>query len=125
MVIYMNSNISDTPLVCNMGVFTPGERENHIQSTTRLYRSVQDIHEVENGHGFIFPNETGIITRLGEFISNERRCCPFLGFTLKITSSTAPISLFLTGPEGTQEFLRAEFTEYRASGREASYENNF
>ena len=61
MVIYMNSNISVTPLVCNMGVFTPGERENHIQSTTRLYRSVQDIHEVENGHGFIFPNQTGII----------------------------------------------------------------
>jgi hypothetical protein len=119
MVIYMNSNISVTSLVCNMDVFTPSERENHIQSTTRLYQSAQDIHEVQNGYGFIFPNETAIITKLGEFISNERRCCPFLEFTLKITSNNAPISLFLTGPEGAQEFLRAEFTEYRASGSEA------
>src|SRR3990170_7654259 len=124
MVIYMNSNVSDTPLVCNMGVFTPGERENHIQSTTRLYRSVQDIHEVENGHGFIFPNQTGIITKLGEFSSNGRRCCPFLGFTLKITSSTAPISLFLTGLEGTQEFLRAELQSTAQAEEKHSYENN-
>ena len=111
MVIYMNSNISDTPLVCNMDVFTPNERENHIQSTTQLYQSVQSIREVENGYEFTFPNESEIITSLGRFISNERLCCPFLEFTLKITSTNAPISLLLTGPEGTPEFLRAEFTE--------------
>ena len=111
MVIYMNSMTSDTPLVCNMAVFTPAERADHIQSTTHLYRSVQSIQEVENGYEFTFPNESEIISGLGKFISNERRCCPFLEFTLKITSNNALISLRLTGPEGTQEFLRAEFTE--------------
>ena len=111
MVIYMNSNTSTTPLVCNMDVFTPTEREDHIQSTTQLYQSVQRINEVENGYEFTFPNESEIITGLGKFISNERLCCPFLEFTLKITSNNAPVSLLLTGPQGTQEFLRAEFTE--------------
>jgi hypothetical protein len=94
-----------------MDVFTPTEHEDHIQSTTQLYQSVQRINEVENGYEFAFPNESEIIIKLGRFISNERLCCPFLEFTLKITSNNAPISLLLTGPEGTQEFLRAEFSE--------------
>ena len=111
MVIYMNSNTSITPLVCNMDVFTPTEREDHIQSTTQLYQSVQRINEVENGYEFTFPNESEIIIKLGRFISNEQLCCPFLEFTLKITPNNIPISLLLTGPEGTQEFLRAEFHE--------------
>ena len=111
MVIYMNSNTSITPLVCNMDVFTPTEREDHIQSTTQLYQSVQRINEVENGYEFTFPNESEIIIKLGRFISNEQLCCPFLEFTLKITSNNSPISLILTGPESTQEFLRAEFRE--------------
>jgi hypothetical protein len=111
MVIYMNSNTSTTPLVCNMDVFTPAEREDHIQSTTQLYQSVQRINEVENGYEFTFPNESEIIIKLGRFISNEQLCCPFLEFTLKITPNNTPISLLLTGPEGTQEFLRAEFHE--------------
>jgi len=111
MVIYMISKMSITPLVCKMDVFTPTERDDHIQSTTQLYQSVQSIHEVKSGYEFVFPNQSEIITGLGKFISNERLCCPFLEFTLKITSSNAPISLLLTGPEGTQEFLRAEFTE--------------
>ena len=111
MVIYMNSKTSDTPLVCNMDVFTPTVRESHIQSTIRLSRSVQSVHEAENGYEFMFPNESGIITGLGKFISNERLCCPFLEFTLKITSNNAHVSLLLTGPQGTPEFLRAEFGE--------------
>jgi hypothetical protein len=111
MVIYMSSKALDTPLVCNMDVFTPAEREDHMQSTGQLYQSVQSVHEVENGYEFTFPNESEVIAGLGKFISNERRCCPFLEFTLKISSNNALISLLLRGPEGTQEFLRAEFTE--------------
>ena len=108
MVVNMNS---DTPLVCNMNVFTPAERENHIRTTMRLYQAVQAIHEAENGYEFIFPNDSGTITRLAEFIVNEMLCCPFLEFTLKIASNNEPTSLLLTGPEGTREFLREEFSE--------------
>ena len=43
------------------------------------------------------------------FISNERLCCSFLEFSRNISSNSEPISLTLTGPEGTHEFLRAEF----------------
>jgi len=109
----MKLDTKQTPLICNMDVFTPAEHEDHIRTTTQLFQSVQAVHEVENGFKFMFPNadESENITQLAEFIFNERRCCPFLEFTLKIASNDAPISLLLTGPEGKQEFLRAEFNE--------------
>jgi hypothetical protein len=107
----MKSDTQTTPLVCNMNVFTPVEREHHIQATAQLFRSVQNIQEVENGYGFIFPNDSEILTRMAEFIFKERLCCPFLKFALTIDTDPQPISLILTGPEGTQEFVRAEFTE--------------
>jgi hypothetical protein len=100
----------DYPLLCNMDVFTSDQREFHIQTTTELVQAVQKVQEVENGYEFTFPNETQLISRIAEFISNERLCCPFLKFTLNIVSNREPVSLSLTGPLGTQEFLRAEFS---------------
>ena len=113
MDVDMKTPAQQTPLACNMDVFTLAEREDHIRTTTQLFQSVQVVHETENGFEFMFPNadESENITQLAEFIFNERRCCPFLEFTLKIASNDAPISLMLTGPDGTQEFLRAEFNE--------------
>jgi hypothetical protein len=92
-----------------MGVFTSAQRESHIQTTTELIRSVQGVQEVEDGYQFMFLNESELIRKIAEFISNERLCCPFLSFSLNIASNLEPISLSLTGPIGTQEFLRAEF----------------
>jgi hypothetical protein len=92
-----------------MDVFTPAQRESHIQTTAQLSQAVRRVQEVENGYEFTFPNETEFISRIAEFISNERLCCPFLKFTLNVVSNSEPVSLSLVGPIGTQEFLRAEF----------------
>jgi hypothetical protein len=92
-----------------MGVFTPAQREAHILTTIQLMRAVQDIHEVEKGYEFTFANEDELISKLAEFVIYERLCCPFLKFTLIVNSNEA-ISLTLTGPLGTQEFLREEFS---------------
>jgi hypothetical protein len=99
----------ETPLACNMGVFTPAQRESHIRATTQLIQAVQAVQEVANGYELKFPNETEFILKIAEFVSNERLCCPFLEFTLNVIANDEPVSLSLTGPAGTQEFLRAEF----------------
>src|ERR1051325_3258074 len=101
---------TDTPLVCNMGVCTPAQREAHIQNTTELLQAIQSIQEVKNGYEFTFPNKTEWISKAAEFISNEQLCCPFLKFSLNVLNGGS-VSLSLTGPTGTQEFLRLEFEE--------------
>lgn len=101
---------SDTFLSCNMGVFTPAQHEAHGLNTMQLVQAIQSVQEVENGYEFTFPNDAETISKIAEFISNERLCCPFLKFTLNVFSNGEPISLLLSGPTGTQEFLRAEFS---------------
>lgn len=93
-----------------MNVFTPAERENHIQNIAQLFLAVKDIQEVENGYEFNFQKDVDLI-QLADFIAKEKLCCPFLEFTLKIELDQKPISLMLTGPIGTPEFLREEFAE--------------
>ena len=100
---------SETPLACNMDVFTPIQRDFHIQNTLQLAQAAHGVNKVENGYEFFFPNRTDLISKIAEFIAHERMCCPFLKFTLRVSSNSGPVSLLLTGPEGTQEFLRAEF----------------
>lgn len=100
---------SEMPLICDMEVFTPAQREAHIQATTQLFHTVQQVHEVEHGYEFTFPNKNEFIAQIAGFISNERMCCPFLEFSLNVFPDPKPISLTLTGPVGTPEFLRAEF----------------
>jgi hypothetical protein len=50
----------------------------------------------------------GGATELARFLTNERRCCPFLSFDIAIASNGGPVWLHITGPEGTREFLAAE-----------------
>lgn len=98
------------PLACNMNVFTPEQRETHIQTISHLFQTCRNVQEIENGYQFGFSNESKIITQIAEFIANERLCCPFLTFHLNI-SNNEPLALSLTGPEGTRQFLREEFSE--------------
>lgn len=107
----MSSSSTQIPLACNMSVFTPAERELHVQTTKELFQALQATRNAEHGYEFSFPHRSEIIVKVAEFISRERLCCPFLEFTLKVPPGTEPITLLLTGPEGTQDFLRAEFSE--------------
>ena len=107
----MNPSHPNIPLACNMKVFAPAERELHIQTTTELFRSLQNIHEADNGYEFTFPGGSDTIVSVAEFISRERLCCPFLEFTFQVLPDYEVITLLLTGPENTREFLRAEFSE--------------
>jgi hypothetical protein len=107
----MSARDPSIPLVCNMNVFSPAERELHLDTTTRLLESLQDVQEVQNGFRFSFPAESDAIMSLAGFLRGERLCCPFLEFDLKVSAGDGPITLLLTGPEGTQEFLRSEFGE--------------
>ena len=101
--------MSDVLLVCNMSVFTPDQREKHVRNTIWLVQGVQAIQELEHGYQFALPDRSEYISRIADFISDERLCCPFLEFNLDVGPARQFISLSLTGPAGTKEFLRDEF----------------
>jgi hypothetical protein len=94
-----------------MSVFSPIERGRHIENTRGLFKVVKGIREARKGYDFIFPMNFETMSRLAEFIVNERLCCPFLEFHLRVAPGDETILLSLTGPRNTPEFLRMEFSE--------------
>jgi hypothetical protein len=58
-----------------------------------------------NGYRLTFVPVRGLLETIARVIDAERQCCRFLRFQLVVDQDTAPITLDVTGPEGTREFL--------------------
>jgi hypothetical protein len=95
------------PLACVPGAIPADERAGHFALTKALFKdAVQDRRELSNGYSFRFDADQ--LERVAHFAANERKCCPFLSFTLELMPGGGPLWLRLTGPEGTRAFLDAE-----------------
>jgi hypothetical protein len=60
-----------------------------------------------DGMRWRFRPSSDLLLALAAMIDAERRCCPFLRFQLLAEPDNRPVSLEVTGPEGTREFLDA------------------
>jgi hypothetical protein len=67
------------------------------------------IREEPDGYAYEYPEDAAVFRAASEWISLERRCCPFLSFELRWPSGEHRPSLRLSGPSGVKEFLKANF----------------
>lgn len=92
------------PLVCTL---TPPElQQRRREILDRLAPHLQESRELSNGCAYRFATEESLLAELAEIVTLERRCCPFLRFTLICEPGQGPLWLEITGPEGTKEFLK-------------------
>ena len=63
--------------------------------------------EVSDGYLFRIPGDKKWITLAAELIVAERECCPFLRFELAADPGMGPVTLRMTGPSGTKEFIKS------------------
>jgi hypothetical protein len=101
----------ETNFACNLNVLSEGEREQFASMTDSLFDAVQETRELENGFVFRFLNQPGQLVQIAKFIERESQCCPFLEFTLEVKPSGGPLWLYISGAEGTKEFLQTELTQ--------------
>lgn len=66
--------------------------------------------EVDNGYLVRVRGDNKSIGLVAELIMAERECCPFLKFELSLEPGMGPVSILMTGPAGTKEFLRSILT---------------
>lgn len=64
--------------------------------------------EVTNGVRYSFNDSDSTIDLLTNFIKTERLCCSFFEFNLVVGQSEGFVTLELTGPEGTKDFIESE-----------------
>ena len=86
-------------------------RERRVEVRREIVARVVETRELSDGYLLRFPREPEIVDRLARFIEFESVCCPFLTFTLQVEANAGSVSLSLTGPEGTKQFLRAGLEE--------------
>jgi len=77
----------------------------------KLVRRASERRELPNGYQLRFAPEAGIVSAVAEMVDSERQCCRFLRFSLIVEPDDGPISVDLTGPTGTREFLAAMFED--------------
>jgi hypothetical protein len=66
--------------------------------------------ELDDGYLFRLPGDNKSIALVAKLIVAERRCCPFLKFEVSLEPAMGPVSVCMTGPAGTKEFLKSILT---------------
>jgi hypothetical protein len=70
-----------------------------------LAASARESSPRDGGRAWRFTFEQGLLPAIALVIEAEHRCCPFLRFGLTVEPGDGPVTLEVTGPAGTKEFL--------------------
>jgi hypothetical protein len=90
------------PIVCSLDpVALRARREGLLPG---IAGRAERIEAIDGGVRVRFADAT-LLTAIASVIDAERQCCRFLAFTLTVAPADGPMSLDITGPAGTQEFL--------------------
>ncbi len=97
----------EVPLACNLLALTPAERKRHFEVVGPTLRRLRTgVRELPNGYEFQFPSDAKTVALLNEWVARERRCCPFFDMDVRAGAKGGPLTLRLTGRQGTKEFIR-------------------
>jgi hypothetical protein len=95
----------DLPIACTLTPVALRARREGLLS--ELVRQAQSIERLSEGLRLRFASSTETLATLARAVEAERLCCRFLQFRITVEPDEGPISLELTGPPGTQEFVEA------------------
>ncbi len=95
--------MTDLPIACTL---TAGERTARGDALlTGLARLATAREPIDNGYRLVFASDASVTRRIADTIDAERHCCRFLRFDVAYEPNRGPITLSVTGPPGTREFL--------------------
>jgi len=95
------------PFACRANALDKAQRERQQVLLETARRAMVGKQELPNGLALSFPADAGMFVQLAEWISLERRCCPFLEFALEWKRDDG-VSVHLTGEPGVKQFIAAE-----------------
>jgi hypothetical protein len=98
----------ETAFVCNLGVMSEGERARYIALSRRLRSAGEGRRELDNGYAFRLTAAKISLMEIAEWITFERRCCPFFNLQIEAEPNDGPIWLRMTGAAGIKQFILSE-----------------
>jgi hypothetical protein len=111
----MGSMTGTPELACIPAAIPGAERHGHFELARELFgRQVQERAALPNGYAIRFRADA--LRAVAQFVSNERKCCPFMHFELTLGPGSEALWLRMTGPEGTRGVLDAELNQAGSCG---------
>ena len=95
------------PLACLAEGIPPADRPGHFALLDRLFGELS-LGRVTSPDGYSYRFDPSAFELIASFVKNERKCCPFLNFSIEVCALGASVWLRITGPEGTRAFLDSE-----------------
>jgi hypothetical protein len=95
--------MTDLPVACTLSPDAIASRRAGL--LPGLVRHALSAEELENGVRYRFAASAW--PQIATTVEAERQCCRFLEFVLRLEPDEGPITLTLTGPLGTRQFLAA------------------
>lgn len=72
-----------------------------------LAHRARSITATPTGARLTFDVVDGLLAGIAHVLDRERGCCPFLAFVLEVPAGADEMTLVISGPDGTVEFLRS------------------
>jgi len=96
-----------TTFACRIDTLDPHQRRRQQELLALMRRRAQSQDELADGYAFRLPTDPVLFQQVAEWVSLERRCCPFVHFTLEWKEDDS-VWVRFTGPAGVKPFLAAE-----------------
>jgi hypothetical protein len=101
--------MTELPIVCSLDARHLAARLAALREGA--FGDAAAIERLPNGLRCRFNAAGDIVARLGALIDAERQCCRFLRFALAVEPGLGQVTLEMTGPPGTAEFLASMLPE--------------
>jgi hypothetical protein len=97
-----------TPFVCNLGVMNQEERGRYISLSRKVMGAGDERRELDNGYAFRLAAAKISLMEIAEWVTFERRCCPFFNLQIEAEPNGGPLWLRMTGAPGIKQFILSE-----------------
>ena len=98
---------ANIPIACSLSSAELQQRRSEV--LLKIKGAVKEVQELDDGYLYRFHSTPEQLDELTNLIALEHACCPFLRLCLTVEPADGGISLELTGPQGTKEFLATLF----------------
>ncbi|HEY6333170.1 MAG TPA: hypothetical protein VI756_27855 [Blastocatellia bacterium] len=105
-----DNSANEPPLACNLNALDAEQRLRVHALVAELRSGIQQVKELPDGYAMRLSTDASNISKLGEYVSLERLCCPFFDFVIQAEREDGPVLITLTGREGVKDLARAEFS---------------
>jgi hypothetical protein len=100
---------TQSPLACDLTAISASDRPRYNELRRILAASAVGKRDLPNGVAIQIDIAKIPLPQLAEWISFERKCCPFFEFRIDLAPDSGPVWLTLTGRPGVKEFLASAF----------------